>query len=124
MADSMTATVNALVRHRHHLMVLARVEQQLVSRINAALEPAGYRIDPLRHGEGPGTPKARARLKPKRLQCPYCPRRFAHPLPMARHVTATHGRRAAESATKPVGNTRPGRRRKTGATTPRRARKH
>jgi uncharacterized C2H2 Zn-finger protein len=35
-----------------------------------------------------GAVKAKGR---KRLKCPKCDRRFAHPLPLARHVSASHG---------------------------------
>lgn len=36
-----------------------------------------------------GTPK---RARRKTLKCPKCARRFSHPLPMARHMSATTGR--------------------------------
>ena len=69
---------------------LAQVERRLIGDIGRALSTVGYRVvalDARRNGKKPAAFK--------RLKCPKCDRRFAHPLPMARHLAATHHVKAA-----------------------------
>jgi hypothetical protein len=79
---------------------LERAEQQLIGRLSRALSPVGYRVVSLgtRTAGRPGRPVG---TLPKRLQCPRCDRRFSHPLPMARHMAATHHAKAAARKSRP-----------------------
>jgi uncharacterized C2H2 Zn-finger protein len=97
-------SLKALVRQRQALQQkerqLAEQQRQLLSDLGPVLERAGYRLTPIgaqppgparRNGSGPGGAR-------KRFKCPKCDRRFAHPLPMARHTTAAHGSKPARKA--------------------------
>lgn len=78
---------------------LAQVERRLIGDIGRALSTVGYRVvalDARRHAGALGAKKAPAAFK--RLKCPRCDRRFAHPLPMARHLAATHHVRSGKKA--------------------------
>lgn len=70
---------------------LAKIERMLVENLSRALSGIGYRVVPA-SGKAPRIPTTRLPAR-KRLRCPRCERRFSHPLPMARHLAATHGPR-------------------------------
>ena len=66
---------------------LARDQQRVIAQLQ--------RLLPILNG----TPKAAIAAKaPKRLRCPRCDRRFAHPMNLGRHLQATHGRKMARKA--------------------------
>src|SRR5262245_24196291 len=74
---------------------VATKERELVSNLNRVLPGIGYRVVPMganiqtsRNAGRTGRPM-RPQAKP--LQCPQCPRTFAHPLHLGRHLSATHG---------------------------------
>ena len=81
---------------------VATKERELISNLNRVLPGIGYRIVPiaLRGRTSPSAPR-RARLaRPtdKPLACPRCPRTFAHPLHLGRHMSATHGAKRTRRA--------------------------
>jgi uncharacterized C2H2 Zn-finger protein len=96
MADTLVKSLGSLVQERK---ALQRKEQQLAQRqlhlikdLDQLLRSIGYRLTPVGNGRGPapslgGVIKTQAR---KHLKCPQCDRRFAHRLPLARHVSASH----------------------------------
>ena len=108
MADTLVTSLKKLAREkqglRHKGQLVAKTERRLVEDLGHLLPTIGYRLLPLpaaklkgMMGDGP--------RRVKRLRCPKCPRRFAHPLPLARHLSATHGvkkakRKARRKATK------------------------
>ena len=57
-------------------------EARLIAALNQRFEPHGWRLEPLGVND--------TVWHAGRLQCPKCERTFAHPLPMRRHVKATH----------------------------------
>ena len=79
-------------------------EARAIAGMNRTLDPLGYRVESVgnvhtvkpvsRRGQGASLRRnlARAGVLPKRLKCPHCERKFGHQLPLARHVTATHGK--------------------------------
>jgi uncharacterized C2H2 Zn-finger protein len=100
MGPTLVSSVKKLARDKRRLQAeeraMARVEQRVIDRLGRTLAGAGYRLlpvagDHLRVAAGPVPARTRARAK--RFRCPTCGRRFAHPLPMARHMSATHGAR-------------------------------
>ena len=100
MLDRLFKSLDGLLREKTSLSAKAQKleqnERQLIDDLSRALSSIGYRV--VAEGEqsrGMGRSSARAggRGLPKRLKCPECDRRFAHPLPMARHMKATHGKR-------------------------------
>ena len=92
MLHDLFKSFDGLLREKHSLTAkanqLAKSERKLVERLSRALMGSGYRVVPV-SGPVRGAVKGRGRIK--RLQCPKCERMFAHPLPMARHLKATHG---------------------------------
>jgi uncharacterized C2H2 Zn-finger protein len=95
--DTLVKSLGSLMRERQ---TLQRKEQQLVQRqqklvkgLGRLLQGIGYRLTPIGGGKGRTVQSNGAARVPgrKHLKCPKCDRRFAHPLPMARHVSATHG---------------------------------
>lgn len=83
---------------------LAKTERALIGGLGRLLSNAGYRLVPL---AGPALKAKRSNHNnasgaPKRLRCPRCERRFSHPLPMARHMSATHAARTAAGKAKTV----------------------
>ena len=56
-------------------------ERRLVRQLAHVLPSLGYRL------------LTAPAVAPKRLRCPKCPRNFAHPHHLARHVSAMHRRR-------------------------------
>ena len=96
MADTLVKSLGSLVQERKVLQrkeqQLAHRQQQLIKDLDQLLHGIGYQLKPLGNGKGlatssNGVMKTQAR---KHLKCPKCDRRFAHRLPMARHVSASH----------------------------------
>lgn len=84
------------------LGTLAEQERAEIERLNKAFADAGsgYRIvlPDAADGNGHTPPEKKRAAKDLKFVCtfPRCGRRFAHPLPRARHFTAMHkGRRKA-----------------------------
>ncbi len=102
MLDRLFRSFDVMLRQKHSLSTkaneLAQTERQLVDKLSRALSSAGYQVVPL---SAPASSSGRGASrkvggKPKTLRCPHCERMFAHPLPMARHIKATHhAKRAA-----------------------------
>ena len=92
MLDTLFKSFDGLLREKHSLTAkanqLAKSERKLVEKLSRALMGSGYRVVPVA-GQERAVGKGRGRIK--RLKCPKCERMFAHPLPMARHLKATHG---------------------------------
>jgi uncharacterized C2H2 Zn-finger protein len=105
MAAKVFTSLKKLAHERERLRDRERkivaVERGQVRRLDRLLSSLGYRIVPDHTGRTAIslTPK---RARRKTLKCPKCDRRFSHPLPMARHMTATHEarRRARKGTTK------------------------
>jgi hypothetical protein len=104
MAAGVLASLKKLAHERERLRererkILAE-ERRQVRQLDRLVSSLGYRIlpdDKRRTAISLGT---RKRARRKTLKCPKCDRRFSHPLPMARHMTATHeARRRARKAT-------------------------
>ena len=96
MADTLVKSLASLVQERKALQrkeqQLAERQQQLIKDLDQLLHGIGYQLKPLGNGKGVttssnGLVKTQAR---KHLKCPKCDRRFAHRLPLARHVSAAH----------------------------------
>src|SRR5215471_4200442 len=96
MADRLVKSLSSLVQERKALQrkeqQLAQRQLQLIKGLDQVLRSIGYQLTPVGNGRGPapslgGVIKTRAR---KHLKCPHCDRRFAHRLPLARHVSASH----------------------------------
>lgn len=69
---------------------LAASEQRLIGDLNRVLPAIGYRVvtrAPLAKAASRSADGAMP------LACPRCSRRFAHPLHLGRHLSATHGRK-------------------------------
>ena len=80
--------------------MVAKTERRLVEDLGHLLPTIGYRLVALSQAKMAGS-MANGSRRVKRLKCPKCDRRFAHPLPMARHLKATHGpKRAVRKASK------------------------
>src|SRR5262245_55859205 len=94
MADSLVLSLRKLAREkqglRHRGQLVAKTERRLVEDLGHLLPTVGYRLVPLSAAKLKGVAGDGIR-RVKRLRCPKCDRRFAHPLPMARHLAATHG---------------------------------
>jgi uncharacterized C2H2 Zn-finger protein len=111
MVDTLVKSLGSLMRERQTLQrkeqQLVQRQQQLVKGLGRLLQGIGYHLTPIGGGKGRsaqsnGTARVPGR---KHLKCPKCDRRFAHPLPMARHVSASHGvkkqvKRAARTGVK------------------------
>jgi hypothetical protein len=95
MLDKLFKSFDEVLRQKNSLATranqLAQTERQLVDKLSRALSNAGYRVVPL-DARGAGSRRGARSVggKPKILRCPHCERMFAHPLPMARHIKATH----------------------------------
>ena len=96
MADTLVKSLGSLVQERKALQrkeqQLAQRQLQLIKEVGQLLRGVGYQLKPLGNVKGPTTSasgiiKAQGR---KHLKCPQCDRRFAHRLPLARHVSASH----------------------------------
>jgi uncharacterized C2H2 Zn-finger protein len=105
MADTLLRSLGMLVEEKRRLVgrekQLAKAEQRVIAGLSRSLSGLGYRVRPVTGQEGqPGAERgtragaaaARGahRARRRTLQCPKCDRRFSHPLPMARHMSATH----------------------------------
>ena len=92
----------------------ATTERRIVERLRRALAGVGYRLEPLTVADAGGSPRAGGTRRRRRvLRCPHCDRRFSHPLPMARHVAASHKRAApSKSAAAPAASAAKPRRRR------------
>jgi uncharacterized C2H2 Zn-finger protein len=92
MADTLVTALKRLAREkeglRHRGQLVAKSERRLVEDLGRLLPTIGYRLVPVAKLKGMTSDGTR---RVKRLQCPKCDRRFAHPLPLARHLSATHG---------------------------------
>ena len=106
MAENLVTVLRQLVQRRVALREkerqLGRKEQQIMETLGKLLPRIGYRVVAAGGAssvltQSNGAPKTR---KPKRITCPKCDRRFAHPLPLSRHLSATHGIR--KGAKKPA----------------------
>jgi hypothetical protein len=107
MRDSLVR-LQSLVRERETLREnerqLAKREQQMLDSLRQLLPKIGYKLVPAA-GAGRSATRRLGPGKPKRIPCPRCDRMFAHPLPLARHMSATHGvkgtsRKASRKAAK------------------------
>ena len=79
----------------------AATEQRIVERLGRALAGVGYRIVPVT-ASADGVPLRGGKRRRRRLlRCPKCDRRFSHPLPMARHMAASHKPAAARKPAAP-----------------------
>ena len=95
MAYTLVESLGSLVQERKALQrkeeQLARRQQLMIRNLDQLLHGIGYQLKPSGNGRSlassNGIIKTQAR---KHLQCPRCDRRFAHRLPLARHVSASH----------------------------------
>jgi uncharacterized C2H2 Zn-finger protein len=96
MVDTLVKSLSSLVRERQNLQrkgqQLAQRQHQLVKGLGRLLQGIGYQLTPISGGKAQA-PQSNGAVKVKRrhLKCPKCDRRFAHPLPLSRHVSASHG---------------------------------
>ena len=100
MTANLVSPVKSFLQQRH---ALAAKEKQLIADLNRVLPQLGYQVVPLDNGAASRVPaegattrggsRAQVLVKtaPKSLACPRCARRFAHPLHLGRHISATHG---------------------------------
>jgi|HubBroStandDraft_6_1064221.scaffolds.fasta_scaffold06857_7 uncharacterized C2H2 Zn-finger protein len=101
MADTLVRLLGTLVRDRKTLVrterKLVRRQVELVKELGRLLQGIGYELRPIRGGKARAAASAGAANSEARkpLMCPKCDRRFAHPLPLARHVSASHTRKKA-----------------------------
>jgi len=108
MADILVKSLGSLVQERKALQrkeqQLAQRQRQLIKGLDQLLHSIGYQLTRVGNGRGPalsisGVIKTPAR---KQLKCPKCDRRFAHRLPLARHVSASHRPKKQKRAGKTV----------------------
>src|SRR5215467_14954727 len=96
MADTLVQSLGSLVQERMALQQkeqqLAQRQRQLIKGLGQVLHGIGYQLKPLGNVKGPTTSASGVRKTQgrKHLKCPKYDRRFAHPLPLARHVSASH----------------------------------
>jgi uncharacterized C2H2 Zn-finger protein len=94
MADTLVMSLKRLAREKRGLkqrrQLVAQTERRLLANLTRLLPTIGYRLVPL-PGQGFKAASANGTRRVRRLPCPKCDRRFAHPLPLARHLSATHG---------------------------------
>jgi len=104
------ALVDAVKAVLSEKQTLEQRERELVAQLDGALRALGYRVVPRSPAAGspaPASPRPasrrtrRSRPGPARgpkgegskpLECPHCDRRFAQPVNLGRHVSATHGK--------------------------------
>lgn len=81
---------------------VATKERELISNLNRVLPGIGYRVVAIaakvQRAKGAGRIARPMRPGAKPLSCPQCPRTFAHPLHLGRHMSATHGTKIAHEA--------------------------
>jgi len=99
MADTLVRLLGTLVRDRKTRVrterKLVRRQVDLVKELGRLLQGIGYELRPIRGGKARAAAGAANSEARKPLMCPKCDRRFAHPLPLARHVSASHTRKKA-----------------------------
>jgi len=106
MVDRLVKTLGALARDRQALQrkeqQLAHRQRQLIKDLSTMLHGIGYTLRPSGNGQGSSGSAGEALRIPGRkvIKCPKCDRRFAHRLPLARHLSASHGMKKASSARK------------------------
>jgi hypothetical protein len=83
---------------------VAKLEQNVITALKRVLPGFGYQLVP--SGDGNSAPPTMAPRRGRKLSssrrslaCPHCERRFAHPLHLGRHVSATHKNVKAQSTT-------------------------
>lgn len=95
MLNKISKSLEVLLREKHSLSTRARkvaqTERRLIDNLSRALSGVGYRLVPVPGSRSGSVGAQNGTASIKRLRCPKCERRFAHPLPMARHLSATHG---------------------------------
>jgi len=93
MTDSLLLSLRKLAREKQGLrqkgQLVAQTERRLLEDLGRLLPTIGYRLVPVAGPDDASSTNGVRRVK--RLLCPKCDRRFAHPLPLARHLKATHG---------------------------------
>jgi uncharacterized C2H2 Zn-finger protein len=108
MVDRLVKSLGALARDRQALQrkeqQLEHRQQQLIKDLNAMLHGIGYTLRPSGNGQRPsGSAMGAARVAGRKpIKCPKCDRRFAHRLPLSRHLSASHGIKKASPAKKTV----------------------
>src|SRR5215510_14866217 len=96
MADTLVKSLGSLVQERKALQRkeqrLAQRQRRLIKEVGQLLRGVGYQLKPLGNVKGPTTSGSGVVKTPgrKHLKCSQCDRRFAHRLPLARHVSASH----------------------------------
>jgi len=106
MADRLLAALRKFAEDKNGLREqeqrLATTERKLIQTVGRLLTRVGYRVLPLNgHDVRASARGITHRPAPKRLSCPKCDRRFSHPLPMSRHMSAAHGIKKAGTKSKP-----------------------
>jgi hypothetical protein len=100
MALNIMQSLQAIANQRRSV---AKLEHNVITALKRVLPGFGYQLVPSRDGTGaPSMSSRRGRTlssSRKSLACPHCERRFAHPLHLGRHVSATHKNVKAESTT-------------------------
>ena len=110
MVDRLVKTLGALARDRQALQrkeqQLAHRQRQLIKDLSTMLHGIGYTLRPSGNGQGAsasGSVLEALRIPGRKvIKCPKCDRRFAHRLPLARHLSASHGMKKASAARKGV----------------------
>jgi uncharacterized C2H2 Zn-finger protein len=112
MTETLVSSLKKLAREKRGIREkereVAHTERRVIEHVGRLLSGTGYRLVPLGGDSLPAAKQATTthRARVKRLRCPKCDRRFAHPLPMARHMSATHGIKKAAKKTTKKGATR------------------
>jgi hypothetical protein len=100
MATDVVKMVQSVVAEK---TAIASKERQLIDNLNRVLSDMGYQVVPTvrgvpRRGRASGPVRGAERTLP----CPHCPRRFAHPLHLGRHLAAMHRARGRRRAARPA----------------------
>lgn len=90
-ATNLTATLRALLQAKNSASAIERRFLQQLARLLPAMTVNS------RGAARTIAPRSRARRRA--LRCPKCSRRFALPLHLGRHVSATHARRRGKAET-------------------------
>src|SRR5215831_14823182 len=97
MADRLLGSLKKLAQDKERLRArehkVLGEEQRRVRQLDRLLARLGYHVVSDDGRRTAGSVRSPKRARPKILRCPKCDRRFSHPLPMARHLSATHGTR-------------------------------
>ena len=103
MVDKLVKSLGTLARDRQALQrkeqQLEHRQQQLIKDLNTMLHGIGYMLRPTGNGQGASGSGMGAVRVPgrKHIKCPKCDRRFAHRLPLSRHLSASHGMKKAST---------------------------